>query len=216
MKHFSATMLAFGIMLAAVPAFGFDTNCTGPMAGTTVDGNLTANAGCTLSDVTVTGNVKVETGAVLGIGPNTTIDGNLRIGTGATLLAHARLFFQSFLTVHGNVVADKCVNVVIEPVGGARVHPVKVDGNVDIQNCSSAAIAFSQINGNVNCSNNSGPCALTSDIVNGNVQINSNGSGSVGDTTIGGNLQCKGNTGGVTNGGGNTVGGHAQGQCAGF
>jgi hypothetical protein len=50
--------------------------------------------------------------------------------------------------------------------------------------------------------------------VKGNVQINNNAAAEVFVNTIGGNLQCQGNT--TIIGSGSTVGGHEQGQCAGF
>jgi hypothetical protein len=91
-KHFSAAMLAVGIMLAAVPVARADTTCPpDPVTGSTVNGNLIVTSGaiCQLSDVTVTGNVQVQTNATLsvlrGTATGTTIDGNLRVGTGASL-----------------------------------------------------------------------------------------------------------------------------------
>jgi hypothetical protein len=50
--------------------------------------------------------------------------------------------------------------------------------------------------------------------VKGNVQINNNAAADVFVNTIGGNLSCQGNA--TINGGDNMVGGHKQGQCAGF
>ena len=78
-----------------------------------------------------------------------------------------------------------------------------------------------QVNNNFN---RSGLGALVAgNNVGGNVQVNNNSEGGdsanlVSGNTIGGNLQCAGNTGnfpGVA-GGGNTVAGHKQGQCAGL
>ena len=72
MKHFTTTMLACGIMLAVLPTARADTTCPpSPTPGGTVNGNLIVPTGqnCTLAGVTVTGNVQVQTNAVLDILP---------------------------------------------------------------------------------------------------------------------------------------------------
>jgi hypothetical protein len=97
--------------------------------------------------------------------------------------------------------------------------PVKVDGNVDTQNCrdltdgKSVTLFNAQIAGNFDCSNNSGGCEIVGiSSVKGNVLISNNGgsflTSLVEGVTIGGNLQCFGNA-SITVGS-NNVGGHTQ------
>jgi hypothetical protein len=234
LKHFPAAMLVLGMILAAVPAARADTTCLNQsLSGSTVNGNLIVPPGatCTLIGVTVTGNVQVQLNATLNISsgpggaPETTIGGNLLVGTGATLDAFSSLPLAT--TVNGNVSADHCTSFIM--------FPVKVGGNVTIQNCAQfgAVGAGAQISGNFLCSNNSGEspapgepnaaCGLFFAIVNGNVQVNDNqGTSTVGGNQIGGNLQCQGNA-SITDLGSNggsfgpsTVGGHKEGQCAGL
>lgn len=219
-KHFSAAMLAVGIMLAAVPVARADTTCPpDPVTGSTVNGNLIVTSGaiCQLSDVTVTGNVQVQTNAFLSVnadstGTGTTIDGNLHVGAGATL---ASATTPRTMTVDGNIEADQCNNVDIEGD--------KVAGNVDIQNCftglgfSQILVGHTEIAGNFNCSNNSVDCILSLSSVKGNVQINNNQSEAVVYlNTIDGNLLCQGNALGVQGAKTNNIAGLKRGQCVNF
>jgi hypothetical protein len=209
MRHFATALLAFGIMVAAVPpARAAETTCPpNPAAGSTVDGNLVVPSGatCTLAGVTVTGNLRVQTNAEVvlqaALTQVSTIEGNVHVGTGGSLLA-------ANSTIDGNIDADQCFTVSIETV--------TVDGNVHIQNCTgggSVAYIESQIDGNFACNNNPDGCVADGGNVKGNVQIKDNGVADVRDNSIGGNLQCQGNTTIVASG--NTVGGNEQGQCKG-
>jgi hypothetical protein len=199
-KHFAAAALAaFGLGLAAVPAAGNDTTCTGPLSNGTINGNLVVPNGatCRLLNETVAGNVSVGNGAALDV-------------NGATIA--------------GNIRATHCNFVRLNNVAGA----VSVAGNVTIEFCTGTVqsgynIAFSQllptaISGNFSCSNNSAPCVATFGSVAGNVRVNDNTGGTsvVGGNTIGGNLSCRGNTGVSDNGFNNTVAGNKLGQCAGL
>jgi hypothetical protein len=209
MKHFTTTMLVCGIMVAALPAAGADTTCTSVLANTTVNGNLIvpANQGCTLArEVTVTGNVQVQTNAALSLIepiPPSTIVGNVSVGTGARVNVPS-----GGLTIDGNLDANQCSFVTL-------LRGVAVGGNVQIQYCTEAAILVDDIGGNVAC-NNSGTCDVSSNKVNGNVEVNDNSSAQVGNNTIGNNLECQGNTSTTDLGFPNTVGGHKTGQCANF
>jgi hypothetical protein len=67
MKYFAAAVLAtFGAVLASLPAARADASCPPNPTGT-VNGNLVVPPGqtCTLTNVTVTGNVQVGAGATL-------------------------------------------------------------------------------------------------------------------------------------------------------
>jgi hypothetical protein len=233
MKPFATTILAFGIMLAALPAAHADTTtCNTTITGGTVSGNLIVPPGatCTLVGVTVTGNVQVQENATLmiylysppsgfNIAENSTIDGNVQVGVGASLSTSEPF---GVLTIAGNLNADQCSSV-------GLVNPI-VDGNVRISNCTGPfenEYIGGEIGGNFDCSGNSAGCILQFGKVNGNVMINNNnhinGNGDapnvVAGNTIGGNLQCQGNT-AITDvlivAEPNIVGDHKQGQCAGF
>ena len=197
MKSLAIIPLGLGIMLAAIPARADETSCTGSLVGETINGNLVVPDGetCSLTNVRVTGNVLVRTGATLVMpGGNVTISGNLQ--------------------------ANRCKTVAIEPQG-----PVSVGGNVAIQSCTPQANQslgyqpeppFSvTISGSFLCQSNAGPCraALGSIGGNANVSQNTGGTSLVAGNTIGGNLLCFGNTG--VRGSNNTVEGKKLGQCAG-
>jgi hypothetical protein len=208
MNHFTTTMLACGIMVAALPtARAADTTCPPNLVNTTVNGNLIvpAGQGCSMTGVTVTGNVQVQTNAVLTFPnslPTSTIVGNVSVGTGASVGSFGGL------TIDGNLDANQCLSVTLNA-------PATVGGNVQIQYCEDTGVIGSDIGGNVAC-NNSGICDIGTNKVNGNVAVNDNFSAQVGNNTIGNNLECQGNT-SITDGGlPNTVGGHRNGQCAGF
>jgi hypothetical protein len=131
MNHFATTMLACGIMLAALPSARADTTCPpSPPLGTTINGNLIVPAGqnCTLVEVTVTGNVQVQTNATLTFPAPLpfgfeTIVGNVSVGTGASVTVEAGL------TIDGNLEANECRVVALGP-GDI------VGGNVQIQYCT--------------------------------------------------------------------------------
>jgi hypothetical protein len=211
MNHFTTTMLACGIMLAALPPARADsTTCPPNQSGSTVNGNLIVPAGqnCQLSGVTVTGNVLVQTNATLNIQlGGVTIVGNVSVGTGATL----RDDVNGDLTIDGNFNANQCLSVNLDSLGVTTIF-----GTVQFQRCTEASVVDVDIGGNVVC-NNSGTCQIAQNRVkNGNVAVNDNSNATVGGNTIGNNLVCQGNT-SITNAGfPNTVGGHKNGQCAGF
>lgn len=173
------------------------------------------SATCTLSGVTVTGNVKVETNARLNVYNNgtqgSTIDGNLLVRTGAIVFVNNTGVSNTIAMIAGNVEANQCNAVVLDDV--------IVGGNIHIQNCSSpehfsSGYSDAQIGGNFTCNDNT-LCGAFDGNVRGNVQINDNADAVVSNNTIGGNLQCKGNTTIQDASQPNTVGGNKQGQCAG-
>ena len=221
MKHFETAMLAFGLMLVALPvAHAADTTCPPTPSSSTVNGNLIvpANASCNLTTtLTVTGNVVVGTGASLGIFP---IDGQT-------------------VTINGNITADHCNSVGIQTFGDGVFSVV---GNVNIRNCTGPVNGYSgiivTIGGNFLCTN-SGVCVAGNGVVHGNLTMDTNNAVSeVDDNQIGGNVDVSGNSGtaptvlGNRIGGNlqcfdnnpppinfgfpNSVGGNEQGQCVGF
>jgi hypothetical protein len=84
-------MICALMLLLAVPvsdAVAKDTSCTGALGPVTIYGNVSAGAGCDLSNTTVYGNVTVTPGGSLFVAPGstTTINGNLT-STEATIIA---------------------------------------------------------------------------------------------------------------------------------
>ena len=188
--------IAFALILAvlatlggAAAAFAADMTCTGALSGK-ITGNVLVPAGasCTLSDVTVTGNVQVLQNASL------TVDAT-----------------QQPATIGGNVQATNCTFALLE--GG-----VTVDGTVQIVQCAQQSGFVGpgvKIGGNFQCINNAGGCQADLGDVNGSVQIQGNGSSDISLVSVGGNLQCQGNTPPPTHTfGPDFVSGNLQGQCA--
>ena len=179
MKHFETAILAFELMLVALPAVrAADTTCPpNPSPGSTVNGNLIvpANASCTVtSTLTVTNNVVVGTGASLGVFP---VNGQT-------------------VTIDGNIIADQCNSVAIQTFGDGVF---SVGGNVNIQNCTGPVNGYSgirvTIGGNFLCAN-SGVCVAGDGVVQGNLTMdNNNAVSEVDDNQIGGNVDVSGNSG---------------------
>jgi hypothetical protein len=221
MKSFTiATAAALGFLLASLPIANAQSTfqCTGTISdGRTINSNLVVppNAFCTLTNVTVTGNVQVGVAATLSVFPDpgqaVTIDGNITAsqcnivemininGTGVTLV-EGNMNIQSCkngsgsgyqgpdVTIGGNFV---CANT---PFCGAQYGVVR--GNVTVDNNASADVMGNQIDGNVN--------------VSGNINVIT-----VAGNTISGNLKCQNNNPAPSNGGStNTVSGNKTGQCA--
>jgi len=193
MKHFETAMLAFGLLLVALPvARAADTTCPPTPSGSTVNGNLIvpANASCNLTTtLTVTGNVVVGTGASLGIFP---VDGQT-------------------VTINGNITADHCNSVGIQTFGNGMF---SVGGNVNIRNCTGPVNGYSgiivTIDGNFLCAS-SGVCVAGGGVVHGNLTMdNNNAVSEVDDNQIGGNVDVSGNSGSAPTVLGNRIGGNLQ------
>jgi tannase/feruloyl esterase len=192
---------ALALMLSIVALFGSasvvraaDATCVDVLSGI-IDGNVVVPQGtsCTMSDVTIRGNVQVSDNASL------TIDAT-----------------QQPATIGGNIEADRCVFVLLK--GG-----VTVDGNIQIRRCllqSGFVGPGIKIGGNFECHKNLGACEATLGDVRGNVRILSNRSTAPSDISlvaVGGDLQCHQNTPAPTHAfGPDWVSGNLQSQCAGF
>jgi hypothetical protein len=149
---------------------------------------------CTLTDVSVTGNVTVGQGAGL------TVNGGTFSGNVTGISCFFVNLFGPDLEINGNVLIESYTGN-----SGASIQP-------------GAPIV---IDGNFQCSNLApGGCTLIGATVGGNVLILNNHvvgfESNIGDNTISGNLVCQGNTPGVMNfsPGPNVVAGHKLGQCA--
>ena len=188
--------------LAAAAGKNQNVDCNGSMSFAAVTGNLRVKKGasCTLTDSSVDGNVSVDGGGSL------TLNG---------------------VTVGGNVGTQGSPVSLVQDATGS---PTIVDGNVEIANTPAGpanVICGAMIDGNLNVHNNNatswigvGGTCTTGNSIGGNAQVSNNKvsggpSAVVGGNTIGKNLNCNGNNPAPT-GGGNTVSGNNNGQCAGL
>jgi hypothetical protein len=200
MNQFATTMLAFGIMLAALPAARADTSCTGPLQGV-ISGNVFVPDGatCQLDNATVTGNVLVGAGATLAVGVlgSVTISGDLQADHCASVGVIS--FTTSLLSIGGNVAIRSCTEM----------------SGYDVSSGSSGSVT---IGGNFLCRANSAPCFAQRGSIGGNtiVSDNSGGTSIVAGNEIDGNLLCFGNTAVINASAPNTVFGKRLGQCAGL
>ena len=199
----SHLLLALGILVSATTQSlaGGSTACSGQIGGgpavTAIDGDLAVPDGmsCTLSFVTVTGDI--------------------RVGRGATLTISATTEPSS---IGGSIEARGCNAVVLQG-------NVTVAGDLDISSCSGTGWSGFQgpdtvINGSFQCRSNAGPCLAWLGTIGENLHIQSNRSPAASDVSlvsVGGSLQCMGNTPAPTRTHGPSwVEGNAEGQCAGF
>ena len=192
---------AIGLIAAPPQAAAGNVTCSGLIGGqstpTSIDGNVTVPDGkyCTLSFVTITGNVHV--------------------GKNATLVVSA---YAEPSTIGGNIEAANCNSALLNG-------NVEVGGNVLIHSCNgSSPSGFVGpdvvIKGNFECSANAGPCVAWLGRIAGNAQIGNNASKAPSEislVSVGGNLNCVNNSPAPTHAHGPSwVVGQAQNQCAGF
>jgi hypothetical protein len=189
MRNFAVALIMAvpAVLAGASTVHAADANCTGALTGK-IDGNVVVpnGASCTLSDITVTGNVQVSQNASL------TVDAT-----------------QQPATIGGNVQATNCAFALLE--GG-----VTVDGNVQIHQCAQQSGFVGpgvKIGGNFEC--NAGACEADLGDVQGNLHVQNNGASDISLVSVGGNLQCEGNTPPPMHAfGPDFVGGNLLGQCA--
>lgn len=188
-----ALVMAAAALLGSAPGLrAAEKICTGSLSGS-ITGNVVVPGGasCTLSDITVTGNIQVLHNASL------TVDAT-----------------QQPATIGGNIQATGCAFALLE--GG-----VTVKGNVQITGCSGQSGFVGpgvKIGGNFQCSNNLGACEANLGDVRGNLQVQNNSSAvpsNISLVSVGGHLQCHSNTPPPTHVfGPDFVSGNLQGQCA--
>ena len=180
---------AIGLLVAAPTAAASSVTCTGTLPDPVVTANVVVPAGglCAFDGASVTGNVFIGPGAIADL---------------------------AFVSIDGNVQSN-----------GAAVFFLKgsVTGNVRVTGGATAAIFESFIGGNLVVSGITGFVNVNIfNEVGGNLAFNDNTAPdqTLVTNTVGGNLSCEGNDpflqfteiGGEPFG--NTVGGHASGQCA--
>jgi tannase/feruloyl esterase len=194
-------LAAMGIFATPPEAAASDVTCSGLIGGQStlsiVDGNVVVPNGkyCTLSFVTITGNV--------------------RVAPRATLIVSAR---TEPSTIAGNVEAINCDSVLLDG-------NVEVGGNVLINSCNGSSPSGFRgpdvvIRGNFECNANAGPCLAWLGRIDGNAHIGNNNSkvaSEISLVSVAGNLNCVNNTPAPTHQHGpDWVEGQAQNQCAGF
>jgi hypothetical protein len=185
-KRILASLAGAALLLAASPGARADNTCPGGTIGapntlTPVQGNVTVNGSCTLTNVILQGNVQLQGGTL--VVQESYIGGNVQAAncTGAEIIS-------SF--VGGSVQIQNCHNTSGNPLG---MSAIAVGGGIQCQNNTGSEV-----------------CQF-SDLVNfGNMQIQNNstttGIGPVLTYTYTtGNLQCQNNGPAATSGGGNYV-----------
>src|SRR5579864_7640973 len=191
MKTFWAALFLVLLTITAFPSDGqaHDTSCTGTLTGTLGNVVVPTRASCTLSAVSVSGNVRVAQGAALTV-----------MGPAPSLIA-------------GNIQAEHCQSVLLTGSvalqGNLEIqHCTATSGFVG---------PGIQISGDFECHDNAGPCVADQGSVGGNLHIHNNTSASAADislTTVGGNLDCDQNDPAPTHiVGTNKIIGNALGQC---
>jgi hypothetical protein len=185
-------MTTAALFASASAARAADATCVGLLSGI-INGNVVVPPGtsCTMSDVTVRGDVQISENASL------TVD-----------------VTQQPTMIYGNMQANHCASVLLE--GG-----VTVTGSVHIQQCAQESGFVGpgiKIGGDFQCINNGGGCQARLGDVHGFVQMQGNNSSAASDislVSVGGSLQCHGNTPPPTHTfGPDFVAGNLQGQCA--
>jgi hypothetical protein len=176
-----------------------------------ITGNVVQSGGILrLANVTVGGNVQATGGTRL-IGPSTTITGDLRIQnvpSGGAQDSICGLKLQGNLQFQNNRVAlvigspSSCVG---STIGGT----LQVSNNT-----ASTIVDGAVVTGTLQVNNNSGATKVDNNSVTSDLQVQNNASVAIFDNTVNGKLQCGGNK--AITGGGNTVSGTKQGQCASF
>lgn len=208
MKNLWSTLatVMVGLALASMPARAQNFTCTGPLAPNLVytfaSVTVPANRNCVMAgvDVTVTGNVSVGPGALLGVNAALNIQGNMTLEKGAVLDIAVAI-----LTVDGNITSTNAAQLLLEPAN--------TNGNNVCPECGGT------IGGNITVVGTS-DYVIFSVIVGGQVTVIGNDTGTNADNliegnTISGNLVCQNNTPPPT-GGSNSVSGKKIGQCTGL
>jgi hypothetical protein len=177
------------------------------LAGAAVAGVLAVPAAAAADEVECTGtiaavtvdNVRVPQGRACSL-DGTLVKGTVKVERDATLDANA-------VEVIGNVQAEGAASVVVR--GGSSV-----GGSIQVKQGGAAETIASQVTGDIQYDQQTGPLRVVDNFVGGSVQVVANRGGIlVATNTIDGNLQCKENAPPVA-GSGNLVHGNAEDQCA--
>lgn len=184
---FAGLALVTTMVSVSAPAEASDVNCRSTIKGRVIDGNINVprDAKCTLSGVTVKGDVKVQRGATAYVTGKSRVHGNVQAE------GQRHVSVMSYSRVNGDVQAKEGNGAY---VGGG----VFVGGNVQMEkNRGKVTTISSTIDGDVQYFSNYSSTGAAK-------QISSN--------RINGNLQCKSNRPAPT-GGKNIVKGNKEDQC---
>jgi hypothetical protein len=207
----SAALVTAGLTAPAALASGTDATCTSTLQpGTYQNVTVPAQATCTLtgSDIIITGNVTVATGASLS-DINAPIGGNLQAD-------HAGTVFVSSASVGGNV-------QLTATSGANTLCSVPVGKDLVIQNsaASSSLIIFPcnfspvTVGGSLTVQNNAGKVSVEFSTVAGNISVHNNtGGGDLGNNSAGGSCQLFNDNPPITGSGNSVPPGH-QNTCNG-
>jgi hypothetical protein len=233
MKAVVATLAVLGFIINASIANAWGPGPVTCSNQTISDGSTVAqvtvprNTSCTLTNVTVTGSVRVEQGASLTIDPlgtqQVTIDNNLTANGCKTVVLGIQSN-HSQITIGNNVRVQNCTGDV------SLAKTITVGGNVACSGNAQCVIEDIVIQGNLSVDNNGSSTntlnLITGVTVGGNVDFSGNiahgvlsRSNVINDTTIGGNLSCFNNNVPANNGGSPgsvVVSGNTSGQCVGL
>jgi hypothetical protein len=209
-KGVCAAMVWIAVFVLAARA-GASTICndTGSPVATNsnVDDNILVPSGatCTLNNVTVTGNVTVESGGCLIAGESA---GGAIIGGNVTATGAKCLAIGYTSSIGGSVTA---LGTTSSPTGGQNyICATTIGGNVTIDSSGTGASWCIGSKSGFPCQ-----CAKPNTIIGSLIFDNNKGTTKsyIADNSIGSNLTCSGNA--NLSGSGNTAT-HKQGQCAGF
>jgi hypothetical protein len=183
LKH---TLAAF-TLVAALPVYADDFNCTTSVGAKTIDGNVIVPSGrsCTLTGTYVKGNVELED--------------------------NAKVVVRGGATVIGNVQTDGAARVRIRDseIDG----DVQITG---VDSAEQSLVLNSTIGGTVDWNDSSAPFLIRFSDVDSDVKVNQNAAlARVFDNVIDGNLQCQSNE-PAPKGARNRVGGNKEDQCKRF
>jgi hypothetical protein len=222
-----ALALSLGGPLAPA-AHAATTDCTSHLTLTTINGSLVVPAGqaCRLSNVTVTGNVKVESGATIAIVntilPLRVIAGNVKVESGATIsMINANINGTLIATDAAGVFTPAgrtTINGSLTISGGSttRLHDLVVNGAVNLTGLQGTGdgalrVVVSHFGDKLTVTD-SAEVIIQESHIEGKTTVDDNASVHIDTTDIGGKLTCSGN--GVVTGSGNTAVGGMLGQCS--
>jgi hypothetical protein len=154
----------------------------------------------TLGAITVD-NLRVPQGATCRLN-RTVVKGTIKVERNAALVARG-------VRVVGNVQSENARNVLV-------TNSSRVGGSVQVKQGGAATVASSRITGDIQYDANTRYLRANGNRVGGSIQVVGNSGGAqILRNVVNGNLQCKENAPAPT-GGGNTVGGNKEDQCARF
>jgi hypothetical protein len=154
----------------------------------------------TIGAVTVD-NLRVPQGATCRLN-RTFVKGTVKVERNATLVARG-------VRVIGNVQGENAKSVTV-------ISSSRVGGSVQVKQGGAATVASSRITGDIQYDANARYLRANDNRVGGSIQVVGNSGGAeIFRNVVNGNLQCKENA-PAPRGGGNTVGGNKEDQCARF